>query len=480
MTTGTPPSIFLPDRQVKRPLVIGTVLLALAGLVWSNSGEQLLAYLVVLAAAVLPSALWIRMGAAGIPVLPIIALVYIPYFARPALTESDITLDYSAWEIVRAALTVTLFLLAATVPWRVMAGRIGSQRPIAPYEIDPSREVQLALLGLLVGLIFQIGTISGWWSWLGTFYGLFRIIAVTLTSVALFFIGVTQAQGYLRGNAWILAIVGVLLLVLASLGTLFLVGAVVYILSMLFGQVLATKRIPWFFVALILATVSVLHAGKAEMREKYWEAGTTSGGASSLTNLPGFTAEWIATSINAISTGSYGQSAIERTSLLQLILRAQHETPSRIDYLGGETYALLPLILVPRFIDSDKPATQAGMALLNFRYGIFTSEELSTTAIGWGLVAEAYANFGYLGVFVVGLLFGAFCGMLESWSKDASLISLPTLVTIAATMVLINVEADSIQLCLTLLQSFAAVLIFLTAFRAFVVRRSAHTNKAGW
>jgi len=238
--------------------------------------------------------------------------------------------------------------------------------------------------------------------------------------------------------------------------------------------------VPWLAVGAALAVVTVLHAGKAEMRDKYWGNMTGSGGLSSIKQLPAFATEWITDGIKGIATDSVGQSAIERTSLLQMLLRVERETPDRIDYLRGGTYALLPAILVPRFIESDKPATQAGMILLNVRYGIFAVEEEATTAIGWGLVAEAYANFGYFGVVAMGLLLGAFCGRLESWSRGAGIISLPTLVSIAVTMVLINVEADFIQACLTLLQSFAAVLVFLTAFRSFATRSSPSTGSARW
>ena len=470
----------LPDRRATHLLTIGTILLILAGSAWSNSGDQLLAYLIVLAAAVLPSALWVRMDMLGIPVFPIVALVYIPYFARPALTESDILLGYSEWEILRAALTVALFLLAAAVPWRLMAGRMHSQHRVAPDDVDASREVHFALLGLLVGLIFHTAVISGSLAWLGSFFGLVRIVAVTFVTVALFLVGVTRAQGLLQGKAWAMAMAGAVLLIILSLSSLFLVGAVVYILAMLFGYVLVARRIPWLVVGTALVAVTVLHAGKAEMRDKYWDTGTNYGGVTSVMQLPGLATEWIGDGITAIATNSVGQSAIERTSLLQMVLRVQRETPDRIDYLNGGTYALLPAILVPRFIESDKPASQVGMDLLNRRYGLLPVEEESITAIGWGLVAEAYANYGYLGVIGMALLFGVCCGKLESWSKGATIISLPTLLAIAVTMTLINVEADFIQVCSTLLQSFAAVLIFLTTFRLFVVRRSPSNSSTGW
>lgn len=479
MITSSTYQRFPQDRQATRPLAVGVAILVLAGFVWGNSADQLIAYLVVVAAAVLPSALWIRMGSLGIPIFPIVALVYIPYFARPALTDSALVLNYSEWEILRSALTIALFLLAATVTWRLMAGKAYSQHRIAPDEVDASREVQLALAGLLVGLIFHIAVISGLLAWVGSFFGLVRTVAVTFVTVALFIIGITRAQGILRGKAWGMVIFGVALLIILSWSSLFLVGGVVYILAMLFGYVFVTKRVPWLLVGVALVAITVLHAGKAEMREKYWETGTNYGGVTSVMQLPGLAAEWVANGISAIATNSVEQSAIERTALLQMVLRAQRETPDRIDYLNGETYALLPAILVPRFIESDKPASQVGMDLLNRRYGLLEVEEESITAIGWGLVAEAYANYGYLGVVAMALLFGAFCGRLESWSKTAAIISLPTLLGIAVTMTLINVEADFIQVCSTLFHAFAAVLIFLSVFRSFVVRRDLSTRSAG-
>ncbi|MBE0612765.1 MAG: hypothetical protein IH604_03765 [Burkholderiales bacterium] len=480
MITSTSYGPYPQDRQVTRSLAIGIAVLVLAGFVWRNSADQLIAYLVVLAAAVLPSTLWIRLGSRGIPIYPIVALVYIPYFARPILTDRDLILNYSESEITRASLTVALFLLAATVTWRLMAGNAYSQRHITSNEVDASKAVQLALAGLAVGIIFHIAVISGSLAWLGSFYGLVRIIAITFVTVALFLAGVSRAQGILRGKAWGVLIIGVALLVILSWSSLFLVGGMIYMLAMLFGYVIVSKRVPWLIVALALATVTVLHAGKAEMREKYWLHNTNYGGVTSVTQLPALAVEWVAYGITAIATDSVGQSVIERASLLQMILRAQRETPARIDYLHGETYALLPAILVPRFIDSDKPASQIGMDLLNRRYGLLGFNEESVTAIGWGLVAEAYANFGYFGVIGMAFLVGAFCGRLENWSKTAAIISLPTLLSMAVTMTMINVEADFIQLCSTLSQAFAAVLIFLSVFRVFVVRRNPSTRNSSW
>jgi hypothetical protein len=158
----------------------------------------------------------------------------------------------------------------------------------------------------------------------------------------------------------------------------------------------------------------------------------------------------------------------------------QSETPDRIDYLRGETYALLPAILVPRFIDPDKPASQVGMTLLNIHYGILTVEGAEVTAIGWGLVAEAYANFGYLGVIGIALILGAFCGALAVWSAHAEIVSLPALASIATMMALVSLEQDFIALFSTLYQSFIVVFIFYHAYRSLVIPQNRPARSETW
>ena len=42
-----------------------------------------------------------------------------------------------------------------------------------------------------------------------------------------------------------------------------------------------------------------------------------------------------------------------------MVLAVQEETPTVIPYLDGETYAFLPFMLVPRFLNADKPESSA-------------------------------------------------------------------------------------------------------------------------
>ena len=191
--------------------------------------------------------------------------------------------------------------------------------------------------------------------------------------------------------------------------------------------------------------------------------------------------------IDGIVTGNAEATVVDRASLIQMILLVQSVTPEQIEFLGGETYALLPSILVPRFIDAGKPASQVGMDLLNIRYEVLTAEGTATTAVGWGLIAEAFANFGYWGVVGMAIFVGVLCGALAAWSAHAEITSVPALASIATMMVMENVEADFIQVASTLVQSLASVLIFSTLYRWYAVPRTERPGKeaardstAGW
>jgi hypothetical protein len=97
--------------------------------------------------------------------------------------------------------------------------------------------------------------------------------------------------------------------------------------------------------------------------------------------------------------------------------------------------------------------------LLNIRYGLQNADSATNTTIGWGLISEALANFGYLGVILVGVFFGAGCGALMRFSAGAEVNSVPMFVTIASILTLFNLEADFAYLLTTLAQTVAAVLL---------------------
>src|SRR5207244_12888029 len=130
------------------------------------------------------------------------------------------------------------------------------------------------------------------------------------------------------------------------------------------------------------------------MRQRYWSAHTQTMEQSSVFQVPAMTADWFTAGVGALASGSSNSSSVlERASLLHMLLLVQRTTPDFIPYLEGKTYALLLAMLIPRFFEPEKTVSQAGLNLLSMRYGLQTVESTARTTIGWGLVAEAYANF---------------------------------------------------------------------------------------
>jgi len=454
----------LASTKAARALAIAISLLLLLGFALAESAEQLLAYVLILSAAVLPSILWIRLGARGIPVLQVAAMAHIPYFAWPILSGNESALEYTQTEITRAALTVAAYLLVATAAWYAILPKMRLNVPVSTDSVGSSRVIRLVQFGLFVGLAFNVSNSSGWLASLGPYFGLVRTIASTSVILACFLLGVTRAQGLIRGKAFAIAGGALCLLVALSWSSLMLVGGITYFLAVAFGYVMVARRIPWLSVTAILIAVVILHSGKADMRDKYWA--DDSSGISSVFSIPGLMAEWAENGLRAIVTGDTGQSVIDRASLLQMLLLTQTATPNRVNYLMGETYSFLPAIIIPRFVESDKPASQVGMDVLNIRYGLLTVEGTASTAIGWGLIAEAYANFGYFGVIGVAIVLGAVCGAFAVASANSPrLISLANLLSIATMMGFILLELDLIQLVSSLLQAYGVVLFFFMAYK---------------
>jgi hypothetical protein len=431
--------------------------------------QDLISYLCVAIPALVPLVLWVRAGAPGIPVLPMISVLYFIYYAGPLL-RGEIA-PYAPDEVLRASAAVGGFLLAAalaSLPF--LSGMRRSVRTASQDLLSGPQTVRMVFVGLGLGVAYHVMLIAGDLSWLGASAGVLRAVILTLSSIACYLLGCARATRALTGPSWTLALAGMLLLILFSLNSLLLIGAAITAFAAVLGYVVTARRIPWISLGMAFAAMTILHAGKSEMRNVYWAPHSQSLQQSSLVQVPALMADWFTAGVSALATGRNEIGLFERASLLHMLLLAQRATPDFIPYMEGETYAMLPSLLVPRFVDPDKPESQAGLNLLSLRYGLQSVGSSANTTIGWGLVAEAYANFGYLGILPIGLLFGAMCGALMRLSIGAAPLSLPMFVTITATLTLFNVELDLSYLMVTLAQSIGAV-VLIAALQSFLQRR---------
>ncbi|HEY1796219.1 MAG TPA: hypothetical protein VGG57_08865 [Stellaceae bacterium] len=410
----------------------------------------------------MPLFLWLRAGAVGMPVLPLLSTLCFIYYAVPIIRHEVVA--YDSEELLAAAATVGAFLIAASLacwPFYLHLPRRSPDR--GRIFVSDRRIVQLALIGLCGGIAYHLGAVSGNLAWLSSFNGVVRALVVTLALSACYLVGYARASRFLVGPQWFAYLGCLLALITLAWCNLLLVGGLMYCAAALLGYVVTAKRIPWAAVAVTFAVLAVLHAGKFETRNEYWSLETSGLKDPSISQVPGMMADWVSNGLDALWAGDAWDSSdiLERASLLQMVLLVRRETPDFVPFLNGETYRLLPRMIVPRFVEADKTISQAGLNLLSITYGLQREEATANTTIGWGLVAEGYANFGLWGVIGIGAIMGALCGALTRFSAGSSANSLPMLLTIAATLALMDVEADFSYLIVNLVQAVVAALALI-------------------
>jgi hypothetical protein len=448
--------IFIKDLDPRRrAYIIGAAAACLVAA--TPFAEDLPAYLYVAVPALAPLLVWLLAGAPGIPVLPAISGLFVIYYALPLLRTEMAA--FGPQELQSAGLAVGSFLVAATIGSLPFLQRTRRHRAATQSFASGEQVVFVVFVGLAGGIIYNLANMMGYVTLVGASASVLRSVATTLSSVACYLLGSARGSGLLVGQRWLVALSCLCMLVALSLGNLFLIGGLTNLLAAVFGYVFTSKRVPWKTLVVAFVIASILHAGKKEMRLIYWQPHSQSLRETSVLQVPGMIAEWFSLGVATIGTDSRDADVLERASLLHMVLLVQRATPSDIPYLDGETYALLPSMLVPRFLEPEKIQSQAVLNLLSVRYHLQTAEATANTTIGWGMVAEAWANYGFTGIIGVGFLFGAFCGFLMRLSIGAAALSVPMFVTIAATLTLVNVEMDFSYLTVTLAQTVATVLI---------------------
>lgn len=87
--------------------------------------------------------------------------------------------------------------------------------------------------------------------------------------------------------------------------------------------------------------------------------------------------------------------------------------PDRIPYQQGATYEDIPLVLIPRLLWPDKPLSATFLrSRWTVKLGLQNWESAETTSIAITAPAEAYWNFGWLGVVFVPLSLGLAGGLM--------------------------------------------------------------------
>lgn len=398
----------------------------------------------IVAGCGLPLVLWLRQRGPGLPLLALVALQTLAVFGTPILTRNPNLDGYPAGEIFSAAREILYFCLALCLGWTLARPGATANRPprfcwlLKFIRAEKPETMQRgALLLVAAPALFLLGQNEGW---LDSVFqalpsGSFSLVR-TLSDASL--IAGCLIGGYTFGARTMSTRAGVLFWLLQL--ALFLLNSVSILLSTNAGMIAATalgmflgaRRPPWLYLAVVMAALSLLNLGKFEMRALYWNDYGHSRRIS-VASFPSYYAEWVGRSIDLAEAGDSadkgaeaGQRLTDRLDNLQNLLFAQESVEYRgIPLLGGATYSVIPPLIIPRVFWPDKPRSHEGQVMLNVHFGRQRLEDTFTTYVAWGLLAEAYANFGALfGALFCGALLGFAVGHLERWAKPYPITSL--------------------------------------------------------
>jgi len=115
-------------------------------------------------------------------------------------------------------------------------------------------------------------------------------------------------------------------------------------------------------------------------------------------------------------------------------------TPERQDYLYGQSYTHVLPQLVPRLFWPGKPRSHVATYELGIYYGLQDENATNSTTIAFGLLTEAYANFGFYGAVMLGVFWGFWLKKLQIWSSFSPMFSFAGLLMVLLTAWSFNAE----------------------------------------
>ncbi len=392
--------------------------------------------LLIFVLSVIPSLLWARAGGSRFPVFETILILCANAYALPVLNAREQLADYSDGVITRAGFAVVLYQLTAILTYTTVRGLPG-RSAFWRESLITNRIERLMVYGQVLSCLYV--AISTFTTWVppqseSVLRAVFFGISILCTFVT--------AQRWGRGelsqrDKFVLLATTIPQLIMMSIG-LILISAISQLGIAILGYLCGGKRIPWLVIIIAFPVIAVLHTGKTRMREKYWEPGVPQ---PTLTQLPAYFTEWFRFGLEPTSGGkTVSQKMLERTSLMHLLCLIIDNTPDRQPYLYGATYRHVLPQLIPRFFWPEKPRSHVATFELGIYYGLQREEDTTTTTIAFGLLTEAYANFGLFGAIALGAFWGVSLKKLQIWSTFSPMFSFAGLLMVLLTAWAFNAE----------------------------------------
>ena len=298
------------------------------------------------------------------------------------------------------------------------------------------------------------------WQFGGGSVSAIRGFATAAGRMGIFILSYQLGQGKLKSGMKTLFLSLVMLLIVQETASMLLANVLPTLGVAFAAYILGSGKIPWKVLALAVLSISVLHAGKYEMRDIYFEKPRPG-----LMELPGFFEEWVQMGLKNLGMGKPLEekkettSAAQRASLIQVMIRVQTMSPDPAPFLEGISYQFIPPLLIPRILSPEKMGAHTGNSILSLHYGFLQAENVNATSVAFDLIIEAYANFGFLGVLLLALLVGFFIGIITRLTIHVPMLSFGFLFGVQSIEVLISSFNTAGVFVTSMWQAFLALVV---------------------
>lgn len=391
----------------------------------------------VTAIALVPSYLWCTRKALGMPIFPMFSITFIWTYALPLISDNPEVLKYSVEQRLFAGYTTLSFLAVGCAVWFQFVKKLPPPR-LSYLLLTGSKGNKIFFIMLVASVLFNVASVGGWLTLIslnGGTFSLLRNTVVAFTALSSFVLTYRFGREELTNSQSRMLVLLIASFMISSALNFLLIASATVFLGSVAAFIIGKRRVPVVLLLTVVLCLSFLHSGKAEMRSRYWGTSEHTGYIQPW-QYPTVYGEWVNSSIDKFGwknriTGTSlenGQAFSDRASVVHMLMLSQSLSPQTIPFLEGYTYQFLPEMLIPRIFYPQKPWSHEGTFRLNIHYGRQDREQARRTTIAWGLLAEAYANFGFLGCIGLAIILGSFYGWVGHLSINAPILSLQSLV----------------------------------------------------
>jgi hypothetical protein len=431
--------------------------------------------LLILVAGVWPILRWLAKNDSSYPIVELLLLTTVPFYAIPVLTGQEELAHFSESVLHRATLVVLVFQVAcmAGSAWSSHNFR-GQAKPSDLWQMEILPENRLHFTAFTAVLNTAWIILTNQTDWISTdMSGTFRAIFTGISVVSIFVQARLWGHGQLSQGHKALFVANLFLQVVLLFQSLLLINGIGLLFTAMVGYFTTSRRVPWLPIAVLLPIISILHNGKSAMRSIYWNDGIPE---QKMSSLPDYFTQWFNLGLNAPKSANSTQSnaitygLMRRASLFQIVCVTVATIPDKASYLEGESYTVLPAQIIPRFLWPSKPSPHLSVSLMSVQLGLLTIEETETTSIGFGMLTEAYANFGYFGVALLGVLFGCAFEWLSLTTLNSPTFSPAGLCRILCLIWCINAETTLAVWLSSFYQACVAIILPVWLLRPFLAQ----------